>query len=78
MTIILRSNDLGLGYLRNTLRALMNATSFFAISGNIPTSAKEAISTGDKMSRADSILAICVPAFMYTTVPANMPIWLTI
>ena len=53
------------------------ATIFFAMSGKIPSRVKEAISAGERIPAADSICAICVPAFTYTMVPASMPSWLT-
>jgi hypothetical protein len=55
----------------------MPSTIFFAISGKMPSRAKDAISAGERMPRRLSMPASCVPAFTYTSVPASMPTWLT-
>ena len=43
----------------------------------MPSKINEKIIVGERMSRTDSILESCVPAFIKTMVPVSIPIWLT-
>ncbi len=79
MTTRLRSKRLGFrcAHFAYTLRACSQPTTPLAMSGKKPSSTKLPSRPRLKMSPTLLMLASCVPAFTYTTVPASMPSWLT-
>jgi len=64
-------------HFHDAMRRRRAATPFFAASGNRPSSTNEPMTPGDRIAEVESMCAICVPAFTKTSVPANMPAWLT-